>query len=115
MASGGRLEIITNNQHIGSDPGAPPFEVIQGDYVVIEITDTGSGMSAEVAAHIFEPICSTKGTGKATGPGLSMVFGFVKQSGGHVTPRSAPGAGTTLRRYLPRADDGAMAPTAIPV
>jgi CheY-like chemotaxis protein len=118
MPSGGRLGIITNNQHIGSDPGALPFGVMQGDYVVIEITDTGSGMSAEVAAHIFEPIFSTKGTGKGTGLGLSMVFGFVKQSGGHVTPRSAPDAGATLRRYLPRADYGAikaMAPSAIPV
>lgn len=116
MPSGGRLEISTSNQHIESDAGAPPFELMPGHYVVIEITDTGAGMNTEVAAHIFEPFFSTKGIGKGTGLGLSMVFGFIKQSGGHITLRSAPGAGTTLRLYLPRADDSAieaMAPTVI--
>jgi CheY-like chemotaxis protein len=108
MPSGGRLRIVTSNQHFGTHPEAPSGEVSPGDYVVIEITDTGAGMSAEVAAHIFEPFFSTKGTGKGTGLGLSMVFGFINQSGGHITLRSAPGAGTTLRLYLPRADGGAV-------
>ena len=105
MPSGGRLAIVTSNQHIDGDTGPSPSEVIPGDYVVIEITDTGCGMNAEVVAQIFEPFFSTKGTGKGTGLGLSMVFGFIKQSGGHITVRTAPGAGTTLRLYLPRADD----------
>jgi CheY-like chemotaxis protein len=86
--------------------------VAAGDYVMIEVSDDGSGMLAEVQARIFEPFYSTKPSGSGSGLGLSMVFGFVTQSNGHITIHSKPGRGSTIRLYLPRtdtADAGAVA------
>ena len=102
MPDGGTLNISTRNMteresQLIEQPG---FTV--GEYVVIEVADTGTGMTAEVMAKIFEPFFTTKGVGKGTGLGLSTVYGIVKQTGGFVFPESGPGRGTTFRVYLPR-------------
>src|SRR4051794_1173077 len=76
-------------------------DVTPGDYVVLEVFDTGTGMPAEVLARVYETFCTTKAKDKGTWLGLSMVFGFVKQSGGHITIYSEVGLGTTVRMYLP--------------
>ncbi|MGZ5203034.1 MAG: response regulator [Telluria sp.] len=85
-----------------------PEEVPDGDYVMIEVADTGKGMAPEVLQRAFEPFFTTKPTGQGTGLGLSMAYGFVKQSGGEILLRSQPGAGTSVRIYLPRSDDEAL-------
>jgi PAS domain S-box-containing protein len=103
MPRGGRLEIATDNRHLDEDyaslyPGLAP-----GDYTLIEVTDSGTGMPKDVLDKIFEPFFTTKKEGKGTGLGLSMVFGFMKQSGGHINVYSEADVGTTFRLYLPRA------------
>jgi PAS domain S-box-containing protein len=108
MPSGGRLTIGTRNISIDRDYANAHSDVTAGDYVVLEVSDTGVGMPPEVIAHVFEPFFTTKGKEKGTGLGLSMVFGFVKQSGGHVQVYSEVGVGTTLRLYLPRAARAAI-------
>jgi CheY-like chemotaxis protein len=106
MPRGGALTIATECVTIG--PGAPRDPTLApGDYVRVSAIDTGEGMSEEVRARALEPFFTTKGTGKGTGLGLSMVFGFASLMGGAVTLDSAPGAGTTVSLYLPRAAAGA--------
>ncbi|WP_376095408.1 PAS domain-containing protein [Roseomonas sp. CCTCC AB2023176] len=101
MPDGGTLTIGTANVRI-TPAQARRIEVSPGDYVRITVGDTGTGMAPEVAARAFDPFFTTKGVGKGTGLGLSQVFGFVRQSGGHVAIGSAPGKGTTITIVLPR-------------
>jgi len=100
MPRGGRLTIQTSNVTVGD---ASTDDIARGDYVIIAVRDTGVGIPPELVDKVFEPFFTTKETGKGSGLGLSMVYGFVKQSGGHVRIQSAPDAGTTVRLYLPRA------------
>ncbi|KAB2866712.1 MAG: PAS domain-containing protein, partial [Bauldia sp.] len=102
MPKGGLLMVATSNRRLDEDYAAQQPGLTPGDYAMIEVSDTGTGMPAEVAARIFEPFFSTKEQGKGTGLGLSMVFGFMKQSGGHINVYSEEGVGTTFRLYLPR-------------
>ena len=101
MPEGGRLIIETKAAHLDSAYAAGHLEVTPGDYVLMSVTDTGTGMSEEVQQRAFEPFYTTKGPGAGSGLGLSMVHGFVKQTGGHVTIYSELGRGTTIRIYLP--------------
>jgi CheY-like chemotaxis protein len=99
MDNEGRLSIVTSNVTLGEHEAG---EAPAGDYVRIDVTDNGCGMSPAVLEHAFEPFFTTKPVGKGTGLGLSQIFGFVRQSKGEVTIRSAPGAGTTVSLFLPR-------------
>jgi PAS domain S-box-containing protein len=107
MPSGGHLAIATANCGVDADRAAQHVGSVSSKYVMIEVRDTGSGMTPDVMNRIFEPFYTTKERDKGTGLGLSMVFGFIKQSGGHVTVSSEPGVGTTFRLFLPRATEEA--------
>jgi PAS domain S-box-containing protein len=102
MPTGGKLTIETNNAAIDDAYAASQREVVPGQYVLISVTDTGEGMPPEIVAKAFDPFFSTKEVGKGTGLGLSQVYGYVKQSGGHVKIYSEAGQGTTIKIYLPR-------------
>ena len=102
MPAGGKLTIETTNSVIDAAYAAAQREVVPGQYVLISVTDTGEGMPPEVVAKAFDPFFSTKEVGKGTGLGLSQVYGYVKQSGGHVKIYSEAGQGTTIKLYLPR-------------
>jgi CheY-like chemotaxis protein len=101
MPLGGRIQISTANVHLESDLQDPI--VTPGDYVVLTVTDTGTGMPPEVLERAAEPFFTTKAPGAGSGLGLAMIFGFARQSGGNMTIASQRGRGTTVRLYLPRA------------
>lgn len=102
MSAGGKLTIETANADLDEAYAVRHSEVLAGQYALIAVTDTGTGMSPEVAARAFEPFYTTKPIGQGSGLGLSQVFGFVKQSGGHVKICSTLDQGTSVRIYLPR-------------
>jgi PAS domain S-box-containing protein len=101
MPEGGRITIETANRWL-DDPAAAARDLPPGQYVTLSVTDTGAGMSPEVVARAFDPFYTTKPMGEGTGLGLSMVYGFVRQSGGQVRIYSEPDQGTTMSLYLPR-------------
>lgn len=102
MPKGGTITLRTSNRTVNGDFPHAHDGLPSSDYVVLEVTDTGVGMTPEVRRHAFEPFYTTKEVGKGTGLGLSAVYGFAKQSGGHVEADSEVGKGTTMRLYLPR-------------
>lgn len=102
MPDGGQLTIETSNITLTHDSIAEKVQATPGDYVCIQIQDTGIGMSADVLEHAFEPFYTTKPQGQGTGLGLSMVYGFARQSDGYVRMESASGNGTQVKLYLPR-------------
>ncbi|MBR0815113.1 PAS domain S-box protein [Bradyrhizobium diazoefficiens] len=106
MPAGGHLTLSTELTEIDDDYSALHPEVAAGAYALISVTDDGEGMPPDVMARAFEPFFTTKEVGKGSGLGLSMVYGFAKQSGGHISIYSEIGLGTTVRIYLPRADTG---------
>ena len=113
MPRGGAITIETGALRVDAANDEALSGLVPGDYVVVGVSDTGSGMASEVVEHAFEPFFTTKDVGEGSGLGLSMVFGFAKQSGGHVTIDSEVGRGTTVRLYLPVAQGVAERQTAV--
>jgi PAS domain S-box-containing protein len=112
MPQGGKLTIETGNIHLDDDYAAHNAEITPGDYAMLAVTDTGVGMPPEIVERAFEPFFTTKDVGRGSGLGLSMIYGFAKQSGGHLKLYSEVGHGTTVRLYLPREQAAADAPVA---
>ena len=105
MPRGGVLGFETGHSYLDQIHGGDNDDVVPGEYLLLSVTDTGTGMTPDVRERVFEPFFTTKDVGKGSGLGLSMVYGFVKQSGGHVSLSSEPGQGTTVRIYLPCATE----------
>jgi PAS domain S-box-containing protein len=114
MPDGGELSISTRNTTLTRALRDPAGEIAPGDYVLICVTDTGSGMSDDVISKVFDPFFTTKPIGQGTGLGLSMVYGFAQQSGGHARIESAVGEGTTISLYLPRFTGALESDAALP-
>jgi PAS domain S-box-containing protein len=104
MPNGGKLEIVTHTVYLDGSCVLVPPDIRPGTYALIEISDNGTGIPPEIIDHIFEPFFTTKGPGKGSGLGLSMIFGFVKQTGGHLSACGDPALGATFRLYLPSTD-----------
>ncbi|CAN7351257.1 PAS domain S-box protein [Bradyrhizobium sp. LjRoot220] len=103
MPNGGKLALETSNIYLDENYASMHSEVTPGNYVMVAVSDTGTGIPAALVERVFDPFFTTKEVGKGTGLGLSMVFGFVKQSGGHIKIYSEEGHGTSVKMYLPRA------------
>jgi PAS domain S-box-containing protein len=114
MPAGGRLLIETKNTALDAEYAAHHPDATAGEYVLISVTDTGTGIPPEVLGHVFEPFFTTKDVGKGTGLGLSMVYGFIKQSKGHINLYSEVGRGTSVKLYLPRNQSAAEEPRVRP-
>jgi len=111
MPTGGVLTLATRRVRVGPDTASVDPGAVPGDWVQLEVRDTGVGMSAEVKAHLFEPFFTTKPAGQGTGLGLATVYGIVKQAGGHLHVSSEPGRGASIRLCLPRLAAAAASPT----
>ena len=115
MQGGGKLTLETENVILEETTLSQTEEITPGAYVVIAVSDTGEGMSPDVMSKAFDPFFTTKDIGKGSGLGLSMVYGFVKQSSGYIRLYSEPGHGTTIKIYLPKAEGIASTVNKIPV
>src|SRR5262249_49957651 len=107
MPQGGHLRLETANVALGINDLRPDSDMHPGDYVMLAVSDTGVGMSAQTKAHLFEPFYTTKDRGRGTGLGLSTVYGIIKQCGGHITVSSEVDRGTMFSIYLPMAEQAA--------